>query len=208
MERRIGTLRGELLDHLIVFHERSLHRHLRAFVDNYEPRSLGSGERCSAAPTDPAAGVWPHGLNAGAGWAASPIRTSRRLSHPTTHLYSSNCCSFRSPLVCDHTNDERTQACLSSHLTPAINETQFGVHGLKRHLSSTDSVAHFTPDAISEIDRLNELLPRRALAALRCRRDAMPLQDVPYRLIRDGIAEVGQRAHNSVVTQPEFPSPF
>src|SRR5215472_6009836 len=28
------------------------------------------------------------------------------------------------------------------------------------------------------------------------------LQDVPYSLIRDGIAEIGQRAYNSVVTPP------
>src|SRR6516162_3895781 len=39
--------------------------------------------------------------------------------------------------------------------------------------------------------RLKEILPRRVLAAFRCRRDAMPLQDVPYTLIRDGITEVG-----------------
>src|SRR5215469_2703972 len=32
--------------------------------------------------------------------------------------------------------------------------------------------------------RLNEFLPRRVLAPLRCRRDAMTLQDVPYSLIR------------------------
>src|SRR5215468_2002590 len=44
--------------------------------------------------------------------------------------------------------------------------------------------------------RLNEFLPRRVLAAFRCRRNAMPLQHVPYSLIRDGIAEVGQRTHN------------
>src|SRR5215813_10346547 len=34
--------------------------------------------------------------------------------------------------------------------------------------------------------RLDEFLPRRVLAPFRCRRDAMPLQDVPYSLIRDG----------------------
>ena len=35
VERLIGTLRRECLDHLIVFHERNLHRHLRTFVDYY-----------------------------------------------------------------------------------------------------------------------------------------------------------------------------
>jgi putative transposase len=35
VERVIGTIRRECLDHLIVFNERSLHRRLRAFVDYY-----------------------------------------------------------------------------------------------------------------------------------------------------------------------------
>src|SRR5215468_4550967 len=33
----IDTIRRECLDHLIVFNERSLHRHLQAFVDYYHP---------------------------------------------------------------------------------------------------------------------------------------------------------------------------
>src|SRR5215471_7225729 len=47
--------------------------------------------------------------------------------------------------------------------------------------------------------RLNEFLPRRVLAALRRRRDAMTLKDVSYSLIRDGVAEIGESAHNPVV---------
>jgi transposase InsO family protein len=35
VERVIGTIRRECLDHMIVFHERSLHRHLRCFLDYY-----------------------------------------------------------------------------------------------------------------------------------------------------------------------------
>ena len=35
VERVIGTFRRECLDHLIVFTERSLYRHLRTFVDYY-----------------------------------------------------------------------------------------------------------------------------------------------------------------------------
>ena len=35
VERLVGTLRRECLDHRIVFHERSLHRYLGTFVDYY-----------------------------------------------------------------------------------------------------------------------------------------------------------------------------
>jgi putative transposase len=35
VERLIGTIRRDCLDHVIVFHEQILRRHLRAFVDYY-----------------------------------------------------------------------------------------------------------------------------------------------------------------------------
>ena len=35
VERVIGTIRRECLDHLIVFHEASLSRHLQAFIGYY-----------------------------------------------------------------------------------------------------------------------------------------------------------------------------
>jgi transposase InsO family protein len=35
VERVIGTIRRECLDHMIVFNEQSLWRHLRAFMDYY-----------------------------------------------------------------------------------------------------------------------------------------------------------------------------
>ncbi len=35
MERVIGTIRRECLDHMIVFNERCLYRHLKSFVDYY-----------------------------------------------------------------------------------------------------------------------------------------------------------------------------
>src|SRR5215471_17215190 len=38
--------------------------------------------------------------------------------------------------------------------------------------------------------RLNEFLPPRVLAPFRCRRDAMPLQNVPPSLIRDGVTNM------------------
>jgi transposase InsO family protein len=36
IERVIGTIRRECLDHVIVFSEAGLYRHLREFVDYYE----------------------------------------------------------------------------------------------------------------------------------------------------------------------------
>src|SRR5215469_15211771 len=47
--------------------------------------------------------------------------------------------------------------------------------------------------------RLNEFLPRGSLAAFWRRRDAMPPQNVSHGLIRDDVAEIGQRAHDPVV---------
>ena len=81
VERVIGTIRRECLDHWIVFHERSLHRHLQAFVEYYHQNRvhLTIGERYSGAPTDPAAGVWRDRIDTGAGRAASPIRAARRV---------------------------------------------------------------------------------------------------------------------------------
>ena len=43
VERVIGTLRRECLDHVIVFNQASLSRHLRSFLDSYH------GSRCHLA---------------------------------------------------------------------------------------------------------------------------------------------------------------
>ena len=46
VERVIGTIRRECLDHMIVFNERSLYRHLKMFFDYYHrsPVTVGTGE--------------------------------------------------------------------------------------------------------------------------------------------------------------------
>src|SRR5215471_1822635 len=73
VERVIGTIRRECLDHLIVFNERSLHGHLQAFADYYHRNriQLGVGKRYSGAAPDPAVGVWTDRIDTGAGRAAS-----------------------------------------------------------------------------------------------------------------------------------------
>jgi len=86
VERAVGTIRRECLDHFDrVQREKPVPApaNLRGILPS-EPRSLSIGERYSGAPTDPAAGVWPDCLDAGAGRAASPLRAARRLSVPTT----------------------------------------------------------------------------------------------------------------------------
>jgi hypothetical protein len=125
-------------------------RRCRHLKDN---EAMSGIQFVTKAPTDPAAGVSPDRLDTGAGRAASSKRTARRLSNPTTYVYPSKCCSSAQPLFAITRIVSELRLVSPSALTPASNETQFGVHSLERHLSSTNSVAHFSPDAISEIDR-------------------------------------------------------
>ena len=82
VERVIGTIRRECLDHLIVFHERSLQRHLQAFVEYYHQNRVHLAlEKDTPEPRyDPAARVWPDRIDTGVGRAASPIRAARRVN--------------------------------------------------------------------------------------------------------------------------------
>src|SRR6516162_2750453 len=59
VERVIGTIRRECLDHLIVFNERSLHRQLQAFVEYYHRSRVHLALiRMLPSPADAAARVW------------------------------------------------------------------------------------------------------------------------------------------------------
>ena len=110
VERVIGTIRRECLDHLIVFTERSLYRHLRTFVDYYHWTRvhLALQKDTPETPADPATGVWPDRLDTSAGRPASSIRAARRLSNPTTDVYPSKCRSYHEPLVVDRIKSECT----------------------------------------------------------------------------------------------------
>src|SRR5215471_17581547 len=48
--------------------------------------------------------------------------------------------------------------------------------------------------------RLDELLPRRRATPLRCWGDVVSPQDVTDRLVRDLMPQIGQRAHNTVIS--------
>jgi hypothetical protein len=100
VERLIGTLRRQCLDHLIVLHERSLHRHPRTFMDYYHRNRVHLAlEKDTPEPRPIQPLEFGRIVSIPVLRAASPIRTARRLSHPTTYEYPSECCSFRSALV-------------------------------------------------------------------------------------------------------------
>src|SRR5262249_22487253 len=103
VERVIGSIRRECLDHLIVFQRARFvppPPGIRGIL-SLEPRSLGIGERYSGAPTDPAAGVWPDRSDTRAGRAASPVRAARHLSNPTTVVYRSQVLLIPLSRVCN-----------------------------------------------------------------------------------------------------------
>jgi hypothetical protein len=94
VERAIGTIRGECLDHLIAFNEQSLHRHIQEFLNLLSSQSpaLVIDEGQSGAATGTTAAVRPNCLDSRARRRSSRLRTSsglrsslylrRRLSNP------------------------------------------------------------------------------------------------------------------------------
>ena len=81
IERVIGTIRRECLDHMIVFNERCLlptPQKLHGLLPS-QPHTFGAGERQPGAPTDPAARRWTDHRDSG-----SPIRgnVKRHFSPP------------------------------------------------------------------------------------------------------------------------------
>jgi len=90
IERVIGTIRRECLDHVIVFHENALRRTLNSYFDYYQPIENSSfvGEGLAGATADPAAGDGiGRGATAGRG-TAPPLRTTGRLKSPNLACYA------------------------------------------------------------------------------------------------------------------------
>jgi hypothetical protein len=99
VERVIGTIRRECLDHLIVFNERSLCRHLRTFVEYYHRSRVHLAlekETPEPRPIQPPASGRIVSIPV-LERPASPIRAARRLSNPTTDVYPSRCRSYDEP---------------------------------------------------------------------------------------------------------------
>ena len=84
VERVIGSIRRECLDHVIVFEERSLRRILASYVDYYHRSrthlSLGKDSPRSTAGS--AARNRARRGGASGRWTASPLRAPRRLNPP------------------------------------------------------------------------------------------------------------------------------
>src|SRR5687767_3583773 len=80
VERVIGTIRRECLDHMIVFNEHCLYRHLQKFINYYHrSRTHLVLERDSPEPPDPTASVRADHRNSAYGRVASSLPTPRRL---------------------------------------------------------------------------------------------------------------------------------
>jgi transposase InsO family protein len=79
VERVIGTIRRECLDHLIVFNEGSLHRHLRSFLSYYH----GSRTHLDCKRTHQSRGQFnrrkPGGSSPSRSWVAFITGTSAEL---------------------------------------------------------------------------------------------------------------------------------
>ena len=93
VERVIGTIRRECLDHVIVFNERSLYRHLRDFIEYYHRTRTHLGLQKDtpgvSARTIRRGGAYH--FNSGGRRTSSSLRTMRRLSLIRLQIFTSLC---------------------------------------------------------------------------------------------------------------------
>ncbi len=95
VERLIGSVRRECLDHVIVWNERSLRRTLRSYFALLPalPNSLGVGQGRSGVKSRREARMWAHRRDSSAWRTPSPIPTPRRLGivGPRRWSFRSSC---------------------------------------------------------------------------------------------------------------------
>ena len=81
VERVIGTIRRECLDHMIVFSARCLYRHLQSFTDYYHrSRTHLALAKESGAATNPGTRRGTHHRNPAGRWTASSLQAARCLN--------------------------------------------------------------------------------------------------------------------------------
>ncbi len=82
VERVIGSIRRECLDHIVIFNERHLHRVLSSYIDYYQRTRT----HLSQGLPGPSPGHATHDRKSrrhpASQWPTSPLRTSRRLIRP------------------------------------------------------------------------------------------------------------------------------
>ena len=111
IERVIGTIRRECLDHLIIVNEAALHRHLKLFLEYYH----GTRTHLSLAKDTPqtvgrAAGVRACGSGAAGGRAASSVPMSRRL----------NCAAMSRGITATNSSTADSSLARFSNVTPLL----------------------------------------------------------------------------------------
>jgi putative transposase len=97
VERVIGSIRRECLDHVIVFHENSLRRTLNSYFDYYHRSRthLSLGKDSPEPRAIQAAGNGVRRVGAAGWWTAPPLRTTGCLKTPaSTTLRAASPCGF------------------------------------------------------------------------------------------------------------------
>ena len=155
VERVIGTLRRECLDHVTVFNEASLYRHIKVIpgvLSRIADAPLaGQGPAGTAARTP--AGTWTSDCDPASWWSSPPLRAAHSLNvvafaaiptlgHPCrfrlppgTPPTSSDCPSRRGLLALTHCvwrTVKRTFGLCSVLVTAPTADGICGRHGLKR----------------------------------------------------------------------------
>ena len=84
VERVIGSIRRECLDHIVIFNERHLRRVLSSYVDYYHRSRthLSLDKDCPDSTPGHATQDRKSSRHPTSQWPASPLRTSRRLIRP------------------------------------------------------------------------------------------------------------------------------
>ena len=104
VERVIGSIRRECLDHVIVFHETSLRRTLASYLDYYHQSRthLSLGKVLPRATPHSATGNGANRGSASDGWTAPLLQATGGLkqSHLPRHFYSALKFCFRTALTC------------------------------------------------------------------------------------------------------------